>query len=346
MVVNLYSFLPDELCETINQKVKIQKYRANQIFEWLYKEIYSFADMNNLPLDLRDNLEQNFTFPQMKILNRQISIDGTTKFLMKCPFDENLLEVVLMKYKFGLSLCISTQVGCAMQCNFCASGKHGLTRNLTAGEMILEILTIQNEIHERISNIVLMGMGEPLANFEETMKFLEIVHHRKGLNIGYRHITLSTCGIVPKIKKLAEFQLPITLAISLHAATDELRNQIMPINIKYPLHDLIEACKYYHNMTKRRITFEYAIIEGINDTIQDAKNLINLIKEIQCHVNIIPINPAVNNYVQPSKENVNKFLQYLEEHNIACTIRREMGRDIDAACGQLRNRHLLSKDEK
>lgn len=340
MEINLYSLFPSEIHQFISPNNEYPKFRAEQIFQWLYKEIKSFDEMGNLPKSLRSDLNTRLSFPKMKILNNQESKDATQKFLLQCPFDENLLEVVLMTYKFGKSVCISTQVGCAMHCAFCASGKHGLIRNLSAGEMIQEILTIQHEIHERISNVVLMGMGEPLDNFEETIKFLKLVHFPKGLNIGYRHITLSTCGIIPKIYKLAEMEFPITLAISLHAPNNELRNKLMPINRKYPIEDLIEACQFYQEKTGRRITFEYALIDGVNDTTEHMQQLVILIRPLLAHVNLIPLNRTDSIYSQSKTSKVQEFFNYLEIHHIPCTIRRQMGADIDAACGQLRNRYL------
>ncbi len=339
MEVNIYSFLMEELQEFLLKSYSLPKYRATQIFEWLYKGIQSYQDITNLPSSLRTQLSQDLKFPQMQIVRKQESNDGTRKYLLKCPFDENLLEVVVMSYKFGYSACISTQIGCAMHCKFCASGETGLVRNLSAGEMVLQVLTVQNAIQQRISNIVLMGMGEPLDNFSETMKFLELVHHPKGLNMGFRHITLSTCGVVPKIYDLAEYNYPITLAISLHAPNNDLRSSLMPINRKYPLESLLKACTYYQHHTKRRITFEYALIQGVNDTLGDAQQLQTLINSIMCHVNLIPINPTNYNHQGPSKAKIYDFQKYLEDHHIPCTIRRQMGVDIDAACGQLRKRY-------
>ena len=341
MEENVYSLLPEEFQSIVQEKYGAPKFRAMQIFEWLYKgQVSSFDDMRNLPKSLRQQLSEDYTFPTMKIVEIQESTDGTQKFLVQCPFDTNLIEIVLMKYKHGITACISTQIGCQMHCTFCASGKHGLTRNLSAGEMILEILTIQNHIHERISNIVLMGMGEPLDNYENTIKFLQLVHDPKGLNLGYRHITLSTCGIVPKIYDLAEINIPITLAISLHAPTDELRRTMLPSAKKYPLKDIIEACIYYQKQTTRRITFEYALLDGVNDSLLQAKQLIQLLKPIMSHVNLIPVNPVLKLNSQPSINRITAFHEYLTSHGLACTIRRQLGADIDAACGQLRNRRV------
>ena len=342
--MNILSLLPSELQELLKENYEVPKFRGTQVFQWLYKGIHSFSEMKNLPQILREKMDQDFAFPIMPIQQKQISTDGTIKYLLKCPFDSNLIEAVVLKYHHGYTACISTQVGCVMHCSFCASGRHGLVRNLEAGEMILQILTLQRDINSRISNIVLMGSGEPLDNFDHVVQFLKIVHESKGLNIGYRHITISTCGIIPKIYELAKLSLPITLAISLHAPTNEVRNKIMPINRKYPLEALIKACNTYFQKTNRRITYEYALIADLNDSEVMALKLAELLKNLKCHVNLIPVNPTDSKFDQPKSRKIENFQKILEQNGIACTIRREMGSDIDAACGQLRNRYLESED--
>jgi 23S rRNA (adenine2503-C2)-methyltransferase len=341
--MNILSLLPSELQDLLKENYGVPKFRGTQVFQWLYKGIHSFSEMRNLPQVLREKLDQDFIFPIMTIQQKQISTDGTIKYLVKCPFDSNLIEAVVLKYHHGYTACISTQVGCAMHCSFCASGRDGMVRNLEAGEMIQQILTLQTDINSRISNIVLMGSGEPLDNYDNVVQFLKIVHESNGLNIGYRHITISTCGIVPKIYDLAKLSFPITLAISLHASTDAVRNQIMPINRKYPLEALIEACSFYFNQTKRRITYEYALIADLNDSEEIALSLADLLKNLNCHVNLIPVNPTDRKFTQPKSRKIENFQKILEQNGIACTIRREMGSDIDAACGQLKNSFLESE---
>ena len=267
-------------------------------------------------------------------------LDGTEKFLLAFP-DGNLIESVLMRYKHGNSICISTQVGCRMGCKFCASTIEGRVRNLTTGEILSEVLAVQEYIGERISNIVLMGSGEPLDNYDNVVKFLEVVSADYGLNIGQRHITLSTCGIVPKIYELADKELSITLAISLHAFSDEKRKEIMPIANKYSIDELLEACRYYLKKTNRRITFEYALVKDVNDGKEDAKALGNLLAGMLCHVNLIPVNEIKENtFKRSSKKTIEDFSEILKSKNIEVTTRREMGSDINAACGQLRRSYM------
>jgi len=320
---------------------KIPSFRGKQIFEWVHKGIESFDEMNNIPKALKEQLSENFMISNMSVLEVMKSrSDGTRKYLLKLQ-DGNVIECVFMKYKHGNTLCISTQVGCRMKCSFCASTIHGLERQLTSGEMLGQIYTVQNDTKERISNVVLMGSGEPLDNYDNVMKFLRLVNHPKGLNISMRSITLSTCGLVPKIKELMSEKLQLTLAISLHATTDEKRSSLMPVNKSYPLKELLETCKEYTKFTGRRITFEYALIASENDSEDEAHKLGQLLKDIHCHVNLIPINPVKEkDYKATSNENARAFQAVLKKYHIEATIRRELGSDIDAACGQLRNKHI------
>lgn len=345
MKENILSFTRDELKSMFKQNYNQPSYRADQVFGWLYKDISTFDEMQNVPKKLRENLTRDFFIGQMEIFQSHRSQDGTEKYLLECVRDDNIIEAVKMEYHHGISACISTQVGCEMGCVFCASGRDGLVRNLSAGEMIGQILAIQKQANIRISNIVLMGAGEPLQNFNEVEKFLELVHEPQGLNVGYRHITLSTCGLVPEIYKLAELNLPITLAISLHSPSDTERSRIMPINKKYPLQDLIYACLAYIKKTKRRITFEYALIKGKNDSMADAEALIKLIKPVFAHVNLIPINTTDTKLRAPDLQWVHNFNGFLNSHGQNATIRRNMGSDINAACGQLRWQYLKKSEE-
>ena len=316
-------------------------FRGKQILSWIYKGIMDFDGMKNIPKSLIDKLKDNFIITMPEILEVYKSeLDGTEKFLLAFP-DGNLIESVLMKYKHGNSICISTQVGCRMGCKFCASTIEGRVRNLTTGEILSEVIAVQNYIGERISNIVLMGSGEPLDNYDNVVKFLEVVSADYGLNIGQRHITLSTCGIVPKIYELADKELSITLAISLHAFNDEKRKEIMPIANKYSISELLDACKYYLKKTNRRITFEYALVKDVNDSKEDAKALGKLLTGMLCHVNLIPVNEIKENtFKRSSKKTIEDFSEILKNSGIEVTTRREMGSDINAACGQLRRSYI------
>ncbi len=335
-----YTFL--ELKNFITEILQQPNYRAKQIFQWLYRDIQSFEQMTNIPKSLRTELVRNFSFYNPIIIQTLESSDHTAKYLMELE-DGAVIEVVKMEYHHGISACISTQVGCKMHCAFCASGKNGFFRNLTAGEMIQQLLLIQRQVGKRVGSVVLMGSGEPLDNFSELTKFLNIVHNANGLNLGYRHITISTCGIAPKIYELADFKLPITLAISLHAPSDELRNRLVPINRKYPLAEIIQACKYYLKKTNRRITFEYSLIAGINDSPLHAKALGRLLSGLLCHVNLIPVNsaelPQEDKFQPSSSREVLNFQHILENSHIPTSIRRTLGDDIQAACGQLKCRY-------
>ncbi len=319
--------------------------RGKQILSWVYKGINQFDDMKNIPKSLISKLNENFIIELPKIIEVYKSeIDGTEKFLLGFK-DGNLIESVLMRYKHGNSICISTQIGCRMGCKFCASTLEGRIRNLTTGEILSQVLVVQNHIGERISNIVLMGSGEPLDNYESVVKFLEVVSAEYGLNIGQRHITLSTCGIVPKIYELADKEYSITLAISLHAFSDEKRKEIMPIANKYSIEQILEACKYYINKTNRRITFEYALVKEVNDSKEDAKALGKLLKGMLCHVNLIPVNEIKENtYKRSSKKSIEDFSEILKSYGIEVTTRREMGSDINAACGQLRRSYMETQE--
>ncbi|MBQ6820145.1 MAG: 23S rRNA (adenine(2503)-C(2))-methyltransferase RlmN [Clostridium sp.] len=318
-------------------------FRAKQIFSWIYTNVWEFQGMRNLPKNLIEKLKDNFYIGIPEIVEiYESSIDGTKKVLFAFN-DGNIIESVIMKYKHGNSICISTQVGCRMGCKFCASTIDGRLRDLSAGEILAQVLVAQKVIGDRISNIVLMGSGEPLDNYDNVVKFLELVNAEYGLNIGQRHITLSTCGLVPKIYELADKGFSITLAISLHAFSDEKRKEIMPIAKKYSIKEILDACDYYFNKTGRRITFEYSLVLGVNDSKEDAKSLSKLLKGRACHINLIPVNEIKENTLKrPSKKTIDEFAKIISEHNLDVTVRREMGADINAACGQLR-RNFLKK---
>lgn len=333
--------------ESLFLEIGEKKFRAKQAFQWVNKGIKQYEEMTNLSKKLIKQLSEETRITHNRIEEKFVSkIDGTVKYLFLLD-DGHIIEGVLMKYKHGFTACISTQVGCAMGCQFCASTTGGLIRNLRAGEMIDQILLMQQDQGERISNIVLMGSGEPLHNYDETIRFLKIVNDPEGLNIGNRHITLSTCGLVPEIKKLGALQIPINLAISLHAPNDQLRKQTMPIAQKYTIDQLIQSCYDYLENNNRRITFEYALIEDVNDGEKEAHELSKLLKGLLCHVNLIPINPIEERTYQKSKDSqVKKFQQILKSNGIEATIRREMGTDIQGACGQLRRKYVDDQEKK
>lgn len=327
------------------EKLGEKKFRAAQIFEWMHGKLAGdFLEMTNLSLSLREKCRENFTLTRLKAVRIQESgLDGTKKFLFELP-DGNVVESVRMKYHHGNSVCISSQVGCRMGCRFCASTLGGLERNLTAAEMLDQVYSITLLTGERVSNVVVMGIGEPFDNYENLIRFLRLVTDEKGLHIGQRGITVSTCGIVPGIKKLADEKLQITLALSLHAAWDEKRREMMPIAEKYSIAELMGVCRYYFEKTGRRITFEYALAKGVNDTEEDAKKLIALAKPLHCHVNLIPVNPVKERkFTASGKDVVRAFQERLENAGVSATIRREMGRDIDGACGQLRRKYREKK---
>jgi 23S rRNA (adenine2503-C2)-methyltransferase len=321
------------------------EFRAKQVWDFIYKGIFKFETMNNIPQSIKEKLQNNFYIGIPELIEEYTSKQNDTRKYLFALHDGNLIECVVMKYKHGNSICISSQVGCRMGCKFCASTIGGMVRNLTSGEMLSQIMKSQNLIGERISNVVLMGSGEPFDNYENVIKFLDVVNSENGLNIGQRHITISTCGIVPKIKEFADINLQTTLAISLHAPTDEIRVKSMPIANKYSIAEVIDACKYYINKTNRRITFEYALVKGLNDSRADAKKLSLLLKGMLCHVNLIPINEIKENELKrSSNDDVADFMKVLEANNIQVTIRREMGLDINAACGQLRRSYIKDKN--
>lgn len=323
-------------------------FRAKQIYDWLHvKLVTSFDEMTNLSAGLREKLKANYEIISVKPVEIQTSkIDGTQKYLFELN-DGNVIESVLMKYKHGNSVCISSQVGCKMGCRFCASTIGGLERCLTSSEMLSQIYEIQKSSNERVTNVVVMGTGEPLDNYDNLLQFIKILTDENGLNISQRNITVSTCGIVPRMRQLAEEQLQITLALSLHATTNEKRKVLMPVANKYHLDEVIDACKYYFEKTGRRITFEYSLVGGVNDTQEDANELIQLVRGINCHVNLIPVNPIKErDFVQSNKKVIDNFKNKLEKCQINVTIRREMGRDIDGACGQLRKSYKDRNTER
>ena len=327
--------------EGIGEKV----FRAKQIYEWLHvKLVDSFDEMTNLSKALREKLDNHYRIPMVKMVERQISkIDETNKFLFQLE-DGHVVESVLMRYKHGNSVCISSQVGCRMGCKFCASTIGGLERNLLPSEMVGEIYQIQKISGERVANVVVMGSGEPLDNYDNFVRFVGLLSDEHGLHISQRNITISTCGIVPNMKRLADEQLQITLALSLHGSTQEKRKVLMPIANKYELPDVLEACDYYFEKTGRRITFEYSLVHVVNDRDEDAEELIGILKARNCHLNLIPVNPIKErNFEKPSRKSAENFKNKLEKNGINVTIRREMGSDIDGACGQLRRRFVEKK---
>lgn len=321
-------------------------FRAEQIFKWLNQEkVSSFDEMTNLSLDLREQLAENYTIGNFQIEHKLISKDGTKKYLFNlCDAEENLIETVLMQYHHGYTICVSSQIGCKMGCKFCASTGIPFVRNLEPGEIVEQIIAIEQDENIRISNIVFMGIGEPLDNFENVMKAIEIINNPKGLNIGARHISISTSGIVPKIYELADKQMQCTLSISLHSSNNQTRSNMMPINNAYPIEELMKACRYYIEKTNKRISFEYALAKENNDNIEDAKDLAKLLKGMLAHVNLIPINQIEDGkFTKSTNENIMRFRDYLNEKGIVATIRRELGSDINAACGQLRRQNLSKR---
>ena len=337
---NIKDYNLDELKEEL-RAIDEKPYRAEQIFKWLYESrVSNFDEMTNLSLELREKLKNNYKIKQFNILKKQVASDGTKKYLFDI-LDGNAIETVLMEYHHGYSICVSSQIGCKMGCKFCASTGIPFIRNLSTGEIVEQIMAVERDENIRISNIVFMGIGEPLDNYDNVVRAIRIINNPKGLNIGARHISISTSGLVPKIYKLAEENIQCTLSISLHATTNEQRSQMMPVNDAYKLEELLQACKDYIEKTHRRISFEYALAKENNDNLEDAKRLVKLLKGMICHVNLIPINKIENGaYMKSSNENIMKFRDYLNEHGIVATIRRELGSDIDAACGQLRRKNL------
>lgn len=340
---NLLDYNMEELMIWLKENSE-SSFRAKQIFSWIYKGIFSFDEMKNLPKNLKEKLNSNFKIYIPEVVDVYSSnLDGTKKMLLKLE-DGNLIESVIMKYKHGNTICVSTQVGCRMGCKFCASTIEGRVRNLTSGEILGQVLRAGEVEGERISNIVLMGSGEPLDNYDNVVKFLREVNAEYGLNIGQRHITLSTCGLVPKIRDLSNEGLNVTLAISLHAFSDEKRREIMPIANKYSISEILEECRNYIEKTNRRVTFEYSLVKDINDSKEDAKALSKLLKGILCHVNLIPVNEIKeNSFKRSSEKTIEDFAQILKYAGIEATVRREMGSDINAACGQLRRSYMKNK---
>lgn len=317
--------------------VKFEKFRAKQIFSWLMKGVSDFSQMSNISAKQRQVLSENCYIALPKVHKKFVSqIDGTVKYLFEL-YDGERIESVFMRYKHGNTICISTQAGCRMGCTFCASTLAGLSRHLTPSEMLGQILAAQNDTGERISNIVMMGIGEPLDNYDNSIKFLRLVNHPDGVNIGYRHISLSTCGVVPGIYKLAKENMPLTLSISLHAPTQEYRESIMPVARKWDINELIGACRDYIDVTGRRISFEYTMIDGVNDSEECAAKLVKLLSGMLCHVNLIPLNDVKErNFKKSNIKSIQNFAAILERNGITATVRRRLGSDINASCGQLR----------
>ncbi len=337
MLRNIKDLTIEELTEYFKEKNQ-PGFKAKQCFKWLSQGVSDFSEMTDISKDLRKSLSEDFFISVPEISRKQVSKDKTVKYLFKNT-DGTYIETVVMTYKHGISACLSTQVGCNMGCKFCASTIGGKERNLTAGEILDQIIYAGKDMGVRISHVVLMGMGEPLDNYDEVVHFLKNVTNPLGLNLSYRHISLSTCGIVPKIEMLMKEKMPITLSISLHAPTDEKRNQIMPVNKKYNISTLMAALRKYIEYTGRRISFEYTLIKDFNDSYEDAKKLSGLLKGMLAHVNLIPVNEVTETgYKKP--ENVNRFKEWLTGFNINATVRRELGSDIDAACGQLRKKEM------
>lgn len=340
MKSNIKSFTLDELkSEMIVLGEK--GFRAEQIFKWLHQEnVQSFEEMTNISKEFREVLNEKYTINNFKIIKKLESKDGTKKYLFDI-LDGNAIESVLMEYKFGYSICVSSQVGCKMGCKFCASTGIPFSRSLEAGEIVEQILAVEREENVRISNIVFMGIGEPLDNYDNVIKAISIINNPKGLNIGTRHISISTSGLVPNIYRLAKENIQCTLSVSLHSSNNNKRSEMMPVNKMYPIEELITACKEYIKITNKRISFEYALAKDNNDNLGDAKELTKLLKGMLCHVNLIPINKIENGkYTKSTNDNIIKFRDYLNDNGIVATIRRELGSDIDAACGQLRRAEL------
>ncbi|QPC46298.1 23S rRNA (adenine(2503)-C(2))-methyltransferase RlmN [Mangrovibacillus cuniculi] len=336
---SIYSLELHELKDWLKEQGE-KPFRAGQIFDWLYKKrVTTFEDMSNLSQSLRQKLEEKFALTTLNTLIQQTSSDGTIKFLFELH-DGYSIETVLMRHEYGNSVCVTTQVGCRIGCTFCASTLGGLKRHLEAGEIVAQVVKVQqalDETNERVSSVVIMGIGEPFDNYDEMMSFLKIINHDDALNIGARHITVSTSGIIPKIYKFADEELQINFAVSLHAPNNEIRSRLMPINKAYKLPELMEAIRYYVDKTGRRVSFEYGLFGGVNDQVEHAEELASLIKGLKCHVNLIPVNYVPErDYVRTPRNDIFAFENTLKERGVNVTIRREQGSDIDAACGQLR----------
>lgn len=344
---DLKSMNLEEELQLFLSDMKEPNFRGKQVFEWIHKkQVSSFDEMTNLSKSLREKLQQNAVLGGVEMVRRLVSqVDGTRKYLFALEND-SVIESVLMKYEYGNTVCISTQAGCRMGCKFCASTLDGVERNLTAGEMLSQVYEIQRDCGERISGVVLMGSGEPLDNYENVVKFIHLINHPDGQNMGQRHITLSTCGLIEKMYQLEEEHLQITLAVSLHAPNDEIRKSIMPVARANSMDRLLVACRDYAEKTKRRITFEYAMMRGVNDSDECALELAKKLRDMLCHVNLIPVNDVKErDYTKSSNDRVKRFAALLQENGVETTIRRKLGSDIDAACGQLRRSHLKEKRE-
>lgn len=339
--IDILSLLPNELEEQL-LALGEKKFRAKQIFNWLHvKRVQSFDDMTNLSVQLRNLLKEKFCLKSLFIAKRlESNTDNTVKYLYRLN-DGNHIESVIMEYSYGNTICVSTQVGCKMGCRFCASTIAGYKRSLTASEILLQIYESERDSGRKISGVVLMGIGEPLDNFENVVDFLRLLSDENGTNMSLRHVSVSTCGIVPRIYELAELKLGITLSISLHASNNQARSEIMPINDRYDINELLTACRHYFKVTGRRISFEYALIDGHNDSRKDAEELADLLKNFVCHVNIIPVNKIKERNYRSDRKSANRFRQYLEDLGINATVRRTLGADIDAACGQLRREYEI-----
>ena len=337
--MNLKSMTLPELTAVLKELGQ-PAFRAKQVYTWLHKGVRAYDEMTNLPKSLRDTLAREYPICAPKVVRRQESArDGTIKYLWELS-DGNCVETVLMRYHYGNTVCISTEVGCHMGCAFCASTIGGLVRRLRPSEMVDQVLFTSLDSGLEISNIVLMGIGEPLDNYDTVLRFLELINSPDGMNIGMRHISLSTCGLVPRIDRLAEENLQLTLSVSLHAPDNETRSKIMPVNKRYPLEELMPACRKYYEKTGRRISFEYAMIRGMNDTKEHCDRLIRLLRGLPCHVNLIPLNHVDESPLQPSlRQTVQAFQKQLEDSGITATVRRTLGSDIDASCGQLRRKY-------
>ena len=337
---NIKDYNLDELKEEL-VSIGEKPFRAEQIFKWLYQDrANTFDDMTNLSLELREKLKSNYTLGDFKILRKLVSKDGTIKYLFDLGND-NAIETVLMEYHHGNTICVSSQIGCRMGCKFCASTGIAFGGNLTSGQIVQQLLEVEKDTGSKISNIVFMGIGEPLDNYDNVINAIRIINNPKGLNIGARHISVSTSGVVPRIYDLAKENIQCTLSISLHATNNEKRSSMMPVNNMYNIEELMKACKDYIAMTNKRISFEYALAKDNNDNLEDAKELVKLLHGMLAHVNLIPINSIENGkYTKSTNENIIKFRDYLNDHGIVATIRRELGSDIDAACGQLRKKNL------
>lgn len=342
MKKNIKNYDLDKLKEEL-KLIGEKPFRAEQIFKWIYQDkVTTFDEMTNLSLELRKKLEENYSMGLFKIVKKLESVDGTKKYLFDVQDENgNLIESVLMQYHHGYTICVSSQIGCKMGCKFCASTGIPFSRNLEAGEIVEQLLAIERDTGIKISNIVFMGIGEPLDNYDNVMDSIKILNNQKGLNIGARHISISTSGVVPKIYELADRQMQCTLSVSLHSSNNKTRSEMMPVNNAYPIEELIKACKYYIEKTNKRISFEYALAKDNNDNLNDAKDLVKLLKGMLAHVNLIPINKIEDGkYTKSTNENIIKFRDYLNDHGIVATIRRELGADISAACGQLRKQNL------